>query len=50
MDALDDKEFSGSLISLLQNGEEFVINNSKKVGRKFQTEELKCPNIPNVLF
>ncbi len=30
MDALDDKEYSGSLISLLQNGEGFVKNNSKK--------------------
>ena len=30
MEALDDKEYSGSLVSLLQNGMEFVKNNSKK--------------------
>ena len=30
MEALDDKEYSGSLVSLLQNGTEFVKNNTKK--------------------
>lgn len=30
MEAIDDKEYSGSLVSLLQNGMEFVKNNSKK--------------------
>lgn len=30
MEALDDKEYSGSLMSLLQNGTEFVKNNTKK--------------------
>lgn len=31
MEALDDKEFSGSLIILLQGGEEFVKNNTKNL-------------------
>ena len=34
MEALDDKEFSGSLIALLQGGEEFVRNNTKKRWKK----------------
>lgn len=34
MDAIDDKEYSGSLITLLQSGIEFVINNSKKAWMK----------------
>ena len=31
MEALDDKEYSGSLVSLLQNGMEFVKNNTKNI-------------------
>ena len=34
IDALDDKEYSGGLISLLQNGEEFIKNNTKKRWKK----------------
>jgi len=39
MEAIDDKEFSGSLLTLLQSGEEFVKNNSKKDGRKRLMED-----------
>lgn len=46
MDALDDKEFSGSLISLLQNGEEFVKNNTKKRWKKTAEGRLEMPDIP----
>lgn len=34
MEALDDKEFGGSLLILLQGGEEFVKNNTKKRWKK----------------
>lgn len=37
MEALDDKEVSGSLITLLQSGEEFVRNNTKKRWKKTET-------------
>ena len=46
MDALDDKEYSGSLISLLQNGEEFVKNNTKKRWKKTADGRLEMPDIP----
>lgn len=46
MDALDDKEFSGSLISLLQNGVEFVINNSKKSWKKTADGRIEMPEYP----
>ena len=34
MEALDDKEYSGSLVTLLQDGEKFVKNNTKKRWKK----------------
>ena len=34
MEALDDKEYSGSLLTLLQDGEKFVKNNTKKRWKK----------------
>ncbi|MCD8078765.1 MAG: putative DNA binding domain-containing protein [Lachnospiraceae bacterium] len=46
MDALDDKEYSGSLISLLQNGEEFVKNNSKKRWKKTGSGRVEMPEYP----
>lgn len=46
MEAMDDKEFSGSLITLLQNGEEFVTNNTKKRWKKTSTERIEMPDIP----
>lgn len=46
MEALDDKEFSGSLISLLQNSEEFVKNNTKKRWKKMDHGRLEMPDYP----
>jgi hypothetical protein len=34
VDVLDDKEYTGSLVTLLQDGTDFVRNNSKKAWRK----------------
>ena len=46
MEALDDKEFSGSLITLLQNGEDFVRNNTKKRWKKTDTGRTEMPDYP----
>lgn len=46
MEALDDKEFSGSLVALLQNGEEFVRNNTKKRWKKTDTGRVEMPEYP----
>ena len=46
MDALDDKEYSGSLVSLLQNGIEFVKNNTKKRWKKTGTGRVEMPEYP----
>lgn len=46
MEALDDKEFSGSLIALLQSGEEFVRNNTKKRWKKIDTGRVEMPDYP----
>ncbi len=46
MDALDDKEFSGSLVSLLQNGAEFVRNNSKVKWKKAGDRRIDLPDYP----
>ena len=46
MEALDDKEFSGSLVSLLQNGEEFVKNNTKNRWKKTGQGRLEMPEYP----
>ena len=46
MDALDDKEYSGSLVSLLQNGTEFVKNNTKKRWKKTGTGRVEMPEYP----
>lgn len=47
MEALDDKEFSGSLVSLLQNGIEFVKNNSKKRWKKTGDGRIEMPDYPD---
>lgn len=47
MEALDDKEFSGSLVSLLQNGIEFVKNNSKKRWKKTGDGRMEMPDYPD---
>ncbi|MDD2216203.1 MAG: ATP-binding protein [Eubacteriales bacterium] len=46
MEAIDDKEFSGSLVSLLQSGEEFIINNSKKRWKKTSSGRIEMPDYP----
>ena len=46
MEAIDDKEFSGSLITLLQSGEEFVKNNSKKRWKKTANGRIEMPDYP----
>lgn len=46
IDALDDKEVSGSLITLLQSGEEFVRNNTKKRWKKTNTGRIEMPEYP----
>ena len=46
IDALDDREFSGSLISLLQNGLEFITNNSRKQWKKTSDARIEMPDYP----
>ena len=46
MDALDDEEYSGSLITLLQAGLDFVRRNSKKAWRKTPDNRLEYPEYP----
>lgn len=46
MEAIDDKEFTGSLVTLLQNGEEFIKNNSKKRWKKTANGRLEMPDYP----
>jgi len=46
MDALDDKEYSGGLIDLLQAGTAFVANNSKSAWKKTETERIEMPDYP----
>lgn len=45
MDALDDAEFSGGLIYLLENGEEFIKRNCKKMCERPQTLVKKCQSM-----
>ena len=46
MEALDDEEYSGSLITLLQSGMDFVRRNSKKAWRKAVDRRLEYPEYP----
>ena len=46
MEASDDKEYSGSLISLLQNSEEFIKNNTKKSWKKTADGRVELPDYP----
>ena len=46
MEALDDKEYSGSLISLLQDGMAFIQNNTKKRWKKTGTGRVEMPEYP----
>lgn len=46
MDALDDAEYSGSLITLLQDGEKFARHNTKKRWKKVPDGRIEMPDIP----
>ena len=46
IDAVDDKEFSGGLVNLLQAGTEFVANNSKKAWMKTSDGRIEMPDYP----
>lgn len=46
MDALDDEEYNGSLVTLLQAGMDFVRRNSKKAWRKTSDNRLEYPEYP----
>lgn len=46
MDALDDEEYTGSLVTLLQAGLDFVRRNSKKAWRKTADNRLEYPEYP----
>lgn len=46
MEALDDAEYSGSLISLLQDGENFVKHNTRKRWKKAPDGRIEMPDIP----
>lgn len=44
VDALDDKEYTGSLVTLLQAGTDFVRNNSRKAWRKVGDGRVEMPD------
>ena len=46
IDALDDAEYSGSLISLLQEGLAFITRNTRKAWRKTATSRIEMPDYP----
>lgn len=46
IDAVDDKEYSGGLINLLQAGTEFVSNNSKRAWKKTGDGRIEMPDYP----
>ena len=48
VDALDDKEYTGSLVTLLQDGTDFVRNNSKKAWRKVGDGRIEMPDYPDL--
>ena len=47
VDAIDDKEYTGSLVTLLQDGTDFVRNNSKKAWRKVRDGRIEMPDYPD---
>lgn len=46
IEAIDDKEYSGSLISLLQNGTDFIKSNTKKRWKKTGNGRVEMPEYP----
>ncbi|MDD6072315.1 MAG: hypothetical protein PUC12_16105 [Clostridiales bacterium] len=47
LDSLDDKEYTGSLVTLLQAGTDFVRNNPKKEWRKVGDGRIEMPDYPD---
>ena len=43
MDALDDAEYSGSIISLIENGEAFIKRNNRVMWRKTENSREEMP-------
>ena len=46
VDAVDDKEYTGGLVNLLQAGTDFVVNNSKKAWKKTGDGRVEMPDYP----
>ena len=46
VDAVDDKEYTGGLVTLLQSGIEFVTNNSKKAWKKVSDRRIEMLDYP----
>ena len=46
MDTIDSKDFSGSLILLLENGLNFITTNSKKKWKKLSDHRVEMPDYP----
>ena len=46
IDAVDDKEYTGGLINLLQDSVDFVTNNSKKAWKKVADGRIEMPDYP----
>lgn len=46
IDALDDHEYSGGLVNLLQGGMYFVTRNSKKFWMKTENSRIEFPDYP----
>ena len=47
MEALDDEEYSGGLVTLLQNSMSFVFRNTKKAWRKTGNGRIEMPDYPD---
>ncbi len=44
MDAIDDEEYSGGLVSLFQDGLQFIMRNNRKAWRKAATRRIEYPD------
>ncbi|MBS4750425.1 putative DNA binding domain-containing protein [Carnobacteriaceae bacterium zg-ZUI78] len=48
LEALDDKEYEGGLLYLLQSGEDFIKSNSKKMWKKGNEARIEYPDYPEI--
>ncbi len=48
MEAIDDREFEGGILYLLQSAEDFVSNNSKKMWKKAAKSRVEYPDYPEL--